>query len=159
MELDNLRLSDWKTLQSIHQLLKPFAEYTALIGGENYTTISTVIPVIMEINMHIQEMKKNQDLATASNTLEREMKKRFGRYLDVSADDFEPLFLAATFLDPRYKLLLNSSQVAASQMFVLDQIHDAEAMSPSHVSAPIALKRTWKKNLPRQARGFAILRN
>lgn len=137
MELDNLRLSDWKTLQSIHQLLKPFAKYTALIRGENYTTISTVIPVIMEINMHIQEMKKNQDLATASNTLEREMKKRFGRYLDVSADDFEPLFLAATFLDPRYKLLLNSSQVAASQMFVLDQIHDAEAMSPSHVSAPI----------------------
>ena len=40
---DNLHTSEWKLLASIHDLLKPFAQYTSLVGGKHYTTGSLVI--------------------------------------------------------------------------------------------------------------------
>ena len=47
LEWDNLAVSEWKVLENILKLLKPFAQYTALSSGEDYTTLSSVIPVIM----------------------------------------------------------------------------------------------------------------
>lgn len=50
---NNLQNSGWKQLENLHSLLKPFAKYTALTSGEDYTTISTVIPVLMELSCHL----------------------------------------------------------------------------------------------------------
>ena len=50
---NNLQNSEWKQLENLHSLLKPFAKYTALTSGEDYTTISTVIPVLMELSCHL----------------------------------------------------------------------------------------------------------
>ena len=54
LEWDNLATSEWKSLE---ELLQPFAQYTALVSGEEYTTISTVIPVIMELQLHLEEVR------------------------------------------------------------------------------------------------------
>jgi len=56
MEWDNLAASEWTVLEGIRDVLQPFAQYTALIGGEYYTTMSAVNPVIMEINLNLQEV-------------------------------------------------------------------------------------------------------
>ena len=66
---DNLATSEWKVLSCIHDLLKPFAMYTSLVSGEEYTTISSVIPIIMELNLHIEEMKKVPKVCEAAKTL------------------------------------------------------------------------------------------
>ena len=54
---DNLATSEWKVLSYIHDLLKPFVMYTSLVSMEEYTTISSVIPIIMELNLRLKEMK------------------------------------------------------------------------------------------------------
>lgn len=41
-EWDNLAASEWKLLEGIDDLLQPFAQYTTLVGGEMYTTVSAV---------------------------------------------------------------------------------------------------------------------
>ena len=56
LEWDNLPVSEWKMLGNIYKLLKPFTLYTNLISGEEYTTISAVIPVITEINLRIYKI-------------------------------------------------------------------------------------------------------
>ena len=58
-EWDALAHSEWKSLESVHDLLKPFAQYTALLGGEEYSTISSVIPVLMELTLHLKEVGVN----------------------------------------------------------------------------------------------------
>ncbi len=50
---NTLQNSEWKQLENLHSLLKPFAKYTALTSGEDYTTLSTVIPVLTELNCHL----------------------------------------------------------------------------------------------------------
>ena len=57
LEWDNLATSDWKHLENIHQLLKPFALYISLISGEEYTTISSITPVLMELTLHLEEVR------------------------------------------------------------------------------------------------------
>ena len=40
---------EWKLLESMRDLLQSFARYTTLLGGEEYTTLSVVVPAIMEV--------------------------------------------------------------------------------------------------------------
>ena len=53
---DGLQASEWKLLESIRNLLEPFAEHTSLCSGEEYTTISNVIPVLMDLSYHMEEV-------------------------------------------------------------------------------------------------------
>ena len=57
LEWDNLATSEWKSLENIHKLLKPFAQYTSLISGDEYTTMSCVVPAVMELNLHLEDMQ------------------------------------------------------------------------------------------------------
>ena len=52
-----LTLSDfqWRQLEMTEKLLKPFAQHTTLTSGEKHTTISLVIPVLLELEMHLQD--------------------------------------------------------------------------------------------------------
>jgi len=49
-------------LGNIHDLLQPFAQYTSLVSGEDYTTIS-ILPIIMELTLHLEEMKQIPELS------------------------------------------------------------------------------------------------
>jgi hypothetical protein len=53
---DGLQLRQWKTIENVVDLLRPFAEYTDLSGGEEYTTISGIIPILMELSLHLQKV-------------------------------------------------------------------------------------------------------
>lgn len=37
------------------KLLKTFAQYTTLTSGEERTTISLIIPILLELEMHLQD--------------------------------------------------------------------------------------------------------
>ena len=50
--LSNLQ---WRQFETTEKLLKPFAQYTTLTSGEERTTISLVIPVLLELEMHLQD--------------------------------------------------------------------------------------------------------
>ena len=50
---DCLSSYQWKQLESVEHLLKPFAQYTTLTSGEDGTTISLVIPILLELQMHL----------------------------------------------------------------------------------------------------------
>ena len=56
LEWDNLAISERKTLKIQRDLLHPFAQLTLLVSGEEFTTMSSVIPAIMDLNLHLQEI-------------------------------------------------------------------------------------------------------
>lgn len=99
LEWDNLANSEWKLLESMCELLHPFAQYTSLISGKEYTTLSAVVSAIMEIELHL-EMKSQRGLVEAVKCLQTELSKRFKKYLDPKMDDHDPIFVLATLLDP-----------------------------------------------------------
>ena len=50
--LSNLQ---WKQLEMTEKLLKPFAQYITLTSAKESTTISLIIPVLVELEMHLQD--------------------------------------------------------------------------------------------------------
>lgn len=79
---DGLQHSEWKILESIQELLQPFAEYTTLCSEEEYTTISSTVPIIMEIKYHLEGMTKKTGVARPSEKLRDELIKRFDKYIN-----------------------------------------------------------------------------
>ena len=108
---DGLQNSEWKILENIRELLLPFAEYTTLCSGEQYTTISSVIPIVMELKYHLEEIASKPGMATISKKLTDELNKRFDKFVNPLANGFDPYYLTATFLDPNYTLILNDNQI------------------------------------------------
>ena len=127
--------SEWRTLENLHLLLKPFAQYTSLVSGEEYTTIPSVIPIIMEITLHLEETKKVLELTAVSTRLQSELKQRFKRYTDSAVSNHEPVFLVSTLLDPQIKLLLNPTQTNSAKTKLLCPLKDANGES-SRSSSP-----------------------
>ena len=124
LEWDNLPLSEWKCLHSLRNLLQPFAVFTALVQGEEFTTVSCVLPAIMDLSLHLDELKQNTDVAEAAQVLQKELKARFKRYTDPSDPNHESLFLIGTALDPRYRLLLNPFQVDSAKQELLKRLKE-----------------------------------
>ena len=60
---DNLHTSQWKVLASL------FAQYTSFIGGEDYTTVSSGIPITMEINFHLEESRQSPEVSSTAGVL------------------------------------------------------------------------------------------
>ena len=115
LEWDNLAHSEWRHLESIHNLLKPFAHYTALISGEEYTTLSSVIPILMELQLHLSDTALIPEIAAVATTLQSELNRRFKKYTDPADEAYEPMYIVSTILDPRYKPLINAVQVKSGQ--------------------------------------------
>ena len=103
--------SEWKTLENYKALLDPFARYTQLASSESCTSISSIIPIVMELGMHLKEMGEKPGMAIVSNMILKELNRRFQKVYDTRSAFFDPIYVAATYLDPRYRLALSREQI------------------------------------------------
>ena len=54
---DDLAASEWRKIKGVVDLLQPFAKFTSLLSGDEFTTLSCVIPAIMDMNIHLEEVR------------------------------------------------------------------------------------------------------
>ena len=113
MEWDSLATSEWKAIENLLKLLRPFAQYTALASGEEYTTSSSVIPILMELELLLKEMQKISDILSIPHALLSQLKQRFAKRVDTTDPNHDPIYLVAAMLDPYYRILLTSDQAKA----------------------------------------------
>ena len=67
-------------------------------------------------------MKKIPDMTQAASVLLVDLKRRFRRFTDPHDSDHCPVYLAAACLDPRYKVLLNPTQLNSAKKEILKQV-------------------------------------
>ena len=76
LEWDDLPMSEWRCLDVVRNLLQPFATFMTLVQGEEFTTVSCVLPAIVDLTLHLDERKQNPEVAEAAQVLEKELKGR-----------------------------------------------------------------------------------
>lgn len=59
---------------------------------------------------------------TAARKLTEEVQRRFSYVLDPDNPKFEPIYVVATALDPRFRLLLNDAQMNAAKGRILQLV-------------------------------------
>jgi len=102
MQWDGLATSEWRSLENILNLLKPFAQYTSLIRGIEYTTMPCVVPAVMELHLQLQDVKKISEVKHVASHLQAELKRKLRKCTDPGGFDHDPVYLVSTLLDPRY---------------------------------------------------------
>ena len=65
-------------------------------------------------------MKGNEDLSGIAQMLQAELRRRFVKYTAPGTDGHNPVMLAATALDARYKVLLNP--VPCAKKMLMDMV-------------------------------------
>ncbi len=119
LQWDNLPISHWKQIESMVELLKPFAQYTQLTSSEDTTSISMVIPVVLELRLHLEKMKSVHGLCQVVTTMLGELERRFENIINPTTADFDPLDVMCTFLSPGYREILSDEQVAAARSHLI----------------------------------------
>lgn len=114
----------WKVIEYIKGLLQPFAHHIATLINrkDNNTTISCIIPIIMELDLHLESMKQISEIASVSSILQLELKQKFAKLTDCNNCNYDPIFAVSTLLDPRYKFVLNARQVQIASEQILRYI-------------------------------------
>lgn len=118
-DLIHLEISpnEWRILEDVVQLLRPFKVATEYLSGERYPTISALGPLLNEIHKKVSPCS-DDSIAV------REFKKALpndlaGRYVN---PDIRGLLRKASFVDPRFKTLNHLS--ASEQEEVIDSIFE-----------------------------------
>ena len=81
--------------------------------SESYSTLSSVIPFYIDLEIHLEEMKKPL-VASVAEVLLTELHKHFNSLTDVHDPDHIPVYLMATLLDPRYRMSLTDEHTKSA---------------------------------------------
>ncbi|XP_060753962.1 uncharacterized protein LOC132864530 [Neoarius graeffei] len=106
---------EWSQIQELVHVLEPFVEATDLTQGEKVVTISAVVPCVLSLNHHLENLKGTMCyLGAFIKTLQTSLQRRFkGIFVNVkmaenSSSDCQPLpfsdplYLKAAMLDPSF---------------------------------------------------------
>lgn len=111
---------EWSQLQELVTILQPFLEATNLTQGEKVVTISIVLPSILSLNHHLEDLSNNvRYLNGLVRALKKSLWKRFqGIFVTVhmmeSSQDCteatelpfsDPVYLMSAVLDPSFCML------------------------------------------------------
>lgn len=131
--IDNLKQIEWKLIEEYVTLYKPFNEITNEMSRETETTISKVISSILFLTHHFKDFmnKGSESAKICSNNLLIELNKRFDSFLNPENDNFsDGIYIAATFLDPRYIRCLNDKQCNYAKSFIKEYFKIFEKSLP-----------------------------
>jgi len=93
----------------LRDLLRPFAEAVRELEGDNYSTLSKVVPAVIDSIEHSPD-NGSGIVGITKTEINHEMERRFTRIYDTSNSDFAPVHLVATFFDPEYVIGLTKRQ-------------------------------------------------
>lgn len=95
MGLDSLVTSEWQKIESIVQLLGPFADHTNRMQTDCFS-LSYIIPMVFDLLIHLQDSTLDKSMAS---DLEQAL-TRFDVFTDPASHNFDALPAAACLLSP-----------------------------------------------------------
>ena len=108
-----MTVNDIRMLKTYSTLMEPFANKTNLLGGEKYSTIHLVLPTLLELLNHLEDIGRRSGggVLRFCQKLKTEMNYYYRYVLEPENDDFDPIYHLAMFLDPLFSQILNSDQI------------------------------------------------
>lgn len=119
---DTLLVSEWRRLEEMCELLKPFAVQTDKLQS-NSQSLSYVLPALMELDFHLQCVNAPKAVTTA---MLDDMQTRFQLVHDSTSDNFNPLPAASCLLDPTVAPVLLTDEakplLEAATDFIINEV-------------------------------------
>ncbi|KAL0872158.1 hypothetical protein ABMA27_004567 [Loxostege sticticalis] len=133
---DNLNAEEWIEVHECLVILKPVEQMTSIISGEQYPTLSCIIPLIRGVQAALRNCSCNSEVASRLNIkLQEVFDRRFGGY------EINKTAAKSTFIDPRFKKAAFGLERNAENAlkFVVDELvmlETLESQAQSHLERP-----------------------
>lgn len=114
---------DLEVLECINAALAPLKEFTDILSGSKYVTISAVKPILHRLSV-VELACKEDDLPLTCELKEEILQRIKSRYEE---NNLSHLLNVATFLDPRYKadfIAMNDEETDDAEPSQLDLVKD-----------------------------------
>ena len=136
----NLEITDKDitSLKSFIDIMSPFQELSDKLGGEKQSTINLVYPSLVELLSVLDEKIERSEAKSFCQDLKKEFENYFKNILDPVDQKFDPIFSAATYLDPFHKLSLSDEMISAAKDFIIETIKNDEEYSEPEVTVTAA---------------------
>ena len=107
-DIENITDTQGRNAKFLLEILEPFWNTITELEGENYVTLSKVIPSLLEIRFCLQELSRGPRFAcSVCKRLIQLLREKFQHVFDPKSGDFEPIYALATFLDPKLSRALD----------------------------------------------------
>ena len=142
---------DIDVLQSIDQALSPLSSLTDILSGEEYVTVSAVMPMMQLIDNKL--LKETDDDTQITKDIKQRIKQDLRkRYTNTELGEVMDILKAASFLDPRFKCkYLQDTEVRAIKERLVDEVASVrlrqEGESPQTPSTSQGPPPAKKRNL------------
>lgn len=116
---DSINADEWIELHECLCVLKPVEQMTGILSGEQYPTLSCIVPLIRGVQTALRSCSSNSEVASRLNIKLLEVfDKRFGSH------EINKTVAKATFMDPRFKKAGFGIETNAdnAQQFVVDEL-------------------------------------
>jgi len=158
---DQILASEWKLLEQVATLLKPFADHTRLLEGDP-VALSSVIPAAMDLECHLlgfqQDQTKHDVRKVIASDMLSDMRRRFESVTSTHSSSFDPLPAAATFLHQSLCAALfipgKAQLLQAAKDLIMEMLN--EAGDSSDVAS--TSNETQAQNSEREANSTALSR-
>ena len=67
-------------------------------------------------------MKSEEQFKEEAGILQRDLRRRFGKFTNPTSENHNTLFILATLLDPHYRLALNPVLQAAANKYLIKKV-------------------------------------
>ncbi|KAJ4425461.1 hypothetical protein ANN_28077 [Periplaneta americana] len=112
-DLPVLTEREWDICRDLCKILKPFEEVTRKLSGENYATGSQVIVLTRGLAAVCKKLQNEKPSSTVESILQYLLKGISERFQSI---EYSRTLAMCTFLDPRFKMIGFSDQIAADSI-------------------------------------------
>ena len=127
----NLELAekDIATLESFIDIMSPFQDLTDKLGGEKLSTLQLVYPSVKELMALLDEKIQKAEAKGFCKDVKSEVDKYFKFVIDAGHFNFNPIYIAATYLDPFYKLTLDEEMNKHAKEYIVKLIKEEQSVN------------------------------
>ena len=93
---------DINVLKALHQALSPLSSLTDMLSGEEYVTVSAVLPMLKLIGNKL--LKDDESDTRLTKDIKKRIREDLDGHYDGVPDRVAEIRNAATFLDPRWSM-------------------------------------------------------
>lgn len=117
-----LKPEQWSRISALATILKPFHEFTSMASRVKVPASSEVIPKIINLQAHLRKNAvPNSFFQEVCDHLLIKLEKKMFKFMTDAVDDFKGTYMAATLLDPRYRIILSLEQQEMAKRYILQR--------------------------------------
>ena len=132
IDINDQDVSEFKNYLTI---MTPFMDMGNKLGAEKLSTMHLVFPIIRELLQQLDQHIKDKNHPSYCKDLSKEIERYFKFLLDPSSEEFDPLYITATYLCPVYRFALDDEMkekaiknlktiVKKSSQEDIEEVHD-----------------------------------